>query len=151
MYPRMLLRFLGLSTFTCKLRYWHLVKLSLIPFFAHVYSYERKYVEENKLKQIAQAKDEKVDQTQAFGEEAIEGKLKSKTSTSEQDLDSYLLGDLDDNDDHPGIFWRKFSIALLIILFVIFHCSNLCFVHFQMMTMMVLLMMILTRLTILWV
>nr|GEV03442.1 BSD-like protein [Tanacetum cinerariifolium] len=79
-------------------RFWR-IYFTLVS--THVSPYERKYVEENKLKQIAQAKDEKVNQTLTVGEEAVEGKLKSKTSTSEQDLDSYLLGDLDDSDDHP--------------------------------------------------
>lgn len=79
-------------------RFWR-IYFTLVS--THVSPYERKYVEENKLKQIAQAKDEKVDQTPTVGEEAVEGKLKSKTSTSEQDLDSYLLGDLDDSDGHP--------------------------------------------------
>lgn len=66
--------------------------------------YERKFVEENKLKQIAKTKDEKNDQTPAGEPESAGENLKSKTSTSEQDLDSFLLGDLDDSDGHPGNF-----------------------------------------------
>ncbi|XP_076898061.1 uncharacterized protein LOC143551541 [Bidens hawaiensis] len=79
-------------------RFWR-IYFTLVS--THVSPYERKFVEESKLKQIAQTKDEKNDQTTAVGPESAGENLKSKTSTSEQDLDSFLLGDLDDSDGHP--------------------------------------------------
>ncbi|KAL8218567.1 hypothetical protein R6Q57_021940 [Mikania cordata] len=79
-------------------RFWR-IYFTLVS--THVSPYERKFVEESKLKQIAQTENEKNDQTPAVGHESAEGKLKSKTSASEQDLDSYLFGDLDDSDGHP--------------------------------------------------
>ncbi|XP_071717302.1 uncharacterized protein [Rutidosis leptorrhynchoides] len=77
-------------------RFWR-IYFTLVS--THVSPYERKFVEESKLKQIAQTDGEKVGQT--VGPDVVGEKLKSKTSTSEQDLDSYLLGDLDDSDEHP--------------------------------------------------
>ncbi|XP_076914297.1 uncharacterized protein LOC143573249 [Bidens hawaiensis] len=79
-------------------RFWR-IYFTLVS--THVSPYERKFVEESKLKQIAQTKDEKNDQTTAAGPESVRANLKSKMSTSEQDLDSFLLGDLDDSDGHP--------------------------------------------------
>ncbi|KAJ0537911.1 putative BSD domain-containing protein [Helianthus annuus] len=79
-------------------RFWR-IYFTLVS--THVSPYERKFVEESKLKQIAQAKDEKSDHTPAAEPESAGANLKSKTSTSEQDLDSFLLGDLDDSDGHP--------------------------------------------------
>ncbi|KAI3730515.1 hypothetical protein L1987_61685 [Smallanthus sonchifolius] len=79
-------------------RFWR-IYFTLVS--THVSPYERKFVEERKLKQKAQTEDEKNDQTKAVGAESVGAKLKSKTSTTEQDLDSYLLGDLDDSDGHP--------------------------------------------------
>ncbi|KAJ9554141.1 hypothetical protein OSB04_018186 [Centaurea solstitialis] len=79
-------------------RFWR-IYFTLVS--THISPYERKFVEESKLKQITQKEDEKVDQTLVVGLEVAEASLKSKTSTSEQDLDSYLLGDLDDSDGHP--------------------------------------------------
>ncbi|KAI3734071.1 hypothetical protein L6452_13532 [Arctium lappa] len=79
-------------------RFWR-IYFTLVS--THVSPYERKFVEESKLKQIAQKEDEKVDQTLVVGTEVVGASLKSKSSTSEQDLDSYLLGDLDDSDGHP--------------------------------------------------
>ncbi|KAI7725340.1 hypothetical protein M8C21_029688 [Ambrosia artemisiifolia] len=79
-------------------RFWR-IYFTLVS--THVSPYERKFVEESKLKQIAQTKDEKSDHTPAAEPESVGKNLKSKTSTSEQDLDSFLLGDLDDSDGHP--------------------------------------------------
>ncbi|KAF5794204.1 putative BSD domain-containing protein [Helianthus annuus] len=79
-------------------RFWR-IYFTLVS--THVSPYERKFVEESKLKQIAQAKDEKSDHTPAAEPESAGANLQSKTSTSEQDLDSFLLGDLDDSDGHP--------------------------------------------------
>lgn len=69
-------------------RFWR-IYFTLVS--THVSPYEIKFIQENKLKQTPQ----KEDQT-----EEMEAKLKSKSSTSEQDLDSYLLGDFDDSDGH---------------------------------------------------
>ncbi|KAI3817124.1 hypothetical protein L1987_10913 [Smallanthus sonchifolius] len=79
-------------------RFWR-IYFSLVS--THVYPYERKFVEQSKLKQKAETEDEKNDQSKAVGAESVGAKLKSKTSTTEQELDSYLLGDLDDSDGHP--------------------------------------------------
>nr|XP_043607466.1 uncharacterized protein LOC122579362 [Erigeron canadensis] len=79
-------------------RFWR-IYFTLVS--THVSPYERKFIEESKLKQISQTDNEKSNQTLAVGPEVTGAELKSKTSTSEQDLDSYLLGDLDDSDGHP--------------------------------------------------
>ncbi|CAI9296666.1 unnamed protein product [Lactuca saligna] len=65
-------------------RFWR-IYFTLVS--THVSPYERKFIEENRLKQTPQKETEEV-----------EAKLKSKSSSSEQDLDSYLLGDFDDSD-----------------------------------------------------
>ncbi|CAH1431228.1 unnamed protein product [Lactuca virosa] len=68
-------------------RFWR-IYFTLVS--THVSPYERKFIEENRLKQTPQ---KEKDQT-----EEVEAQLKSKSSSSEQDLDSYLLGDFDDSD-----------------------------------------------------
>lgn len=97
---------------------------------AHIYRYERKFVEESKLKQIAQTEEDKVSQTLSVGSEVIGANLKSKTSISEQDLDSYLLGDdLDDSHGNPGKFNNIFFFfALLYYSYSI--CLDLHFAQF---------------------
>ena len=66
-------------------------------------------------------KDDNVKQTPIVGEadqsEKIEKNLKgntSKSSSAEQDLDTFLLGDLEDSDGGPGmlVFHFTFSHAL---------------------------------------
>ena len=50
--------------------------------------------------------DSKVDQTATGKEDAVGKDVKnksSKPSSSEQDLDTFLLGDLEDSDGGPGI------------------------------------------------
>ncbi|KAL4575665.1 hypothetical protein LXL04_022516 [Taraxacum kok-saghyz] len=66
-------------------RFWR-IYFTLVS--THVSPYERKFTEENKPKQTPQ-------------KEEMEAKSKSKICTSEQDLDSYLLGDFDDSDGQP--------------------------------------------------
>lgn len=68
-------------------RFWR-IYFTLVS--THVSPYERKFIEENRLKETPQ---KEKDQT-----EEVEAQLKSKSSSSEQDLDSYLLGDFDDSD-----------------------------------------------------
>jgi len=82
-------------------RFWR-IYFTLVS--SHVAPYEKKYMEEIKLKEVEQTKGDKVEQTPIVGSEVVETKLKSKTSTSsaEQDLDSFLLGDLNDGDSDPG-------------------------------------------------
>lgn len=54
-------------------------------------------------------KDEKAKQSPIAGEnskpESTEKNLKSKTSSAEQDLDSFLLGDLEDSDGGQGMLF----------------------------------------------
>lgn len=76
----------------------------IIPF-----SYEKQYMEDMKLKSVEQVKDEKAKEPTEVGiiskEEVQEVNQKSKTVTSssaEQDLDVFLLGDPGDSDDGPG-------------------------------------------------
>ncbi|THF94541.1 hypothetical protein TEA_016473 [Camellia sinensis var. sinensis] len=73
---------------------------------SHVAPYERRYMEEARLKAAEQAKDDKKKEASTSGttSETERGGInqKSKTSpTSEQDLDVFLLGDLGDSDDGP--------------------------------------------------
>ncbi|GMQ11029.1 hypothetical protein CsSME_00053803 [Camellia sinensis var. sinensis] len=73
---------------------------------SHVAPYERRYMEEARLKAAEQAKDDKKKEASTSGttSETETGGInqKSKTSpTSEQDLDVFLLGDLGDSDDGP--------------------------------------------------
>ena len=72
--------------------------------------YEKKYMEEAKLKSAEQENDQKAKEN---SEDAAISKpegakstqpLKKATSSSEQDLDVFLLGDLGDSDDGPGAF-----------------------------------------------
>jgi hypothetical protein len=65
--------------------------------------YEKQYMEEVKLKAAENIKDDKVEQTSG-GDEKAEGVGKnpkgkgSNSSSAEQDLDTFLLGDLEDSD-----------------------------------------------------
>lgn len=68
-------------------------------------------MEEIKLKEAEKMKDEHAKQTPSVGgtdqSEGIEKNLKGKTSKSssaEQDLDTFLLGDLEDSDGGSGMF-----------------------------------------------
>lgn len=69
-------------------------------------------MEEIKRKAEEQIKDDKSNQTavsgQDSGSEMTEKSMKSRTSTAssaEQDLDTFLLGDLGDSDGGAGIFF----------------------------------------------
>ncbi|KAH9772237.1 BSD domain-containing protein [Citrus sinensis] len=71
----------------------------------HVAPYEKQYMEEIKLKDEKKMTDDTVKPTPIVGEtsksEVTEKNLKSRTSTSssiEQDLDTFLLGDLEESD-----------------------------------------------------
>ncbi|KAJ7943292.1 BSD domain protein [Quillaja saponaria] len=76
---------------------------------SHVAPYEKQYMEELPLKAVAEKKeDDKLKQTLVLGgtekSERVEKNMKSQTSNSsstEQDLDSFLLGDLEDSDGGP--------------------------------------------------
>lgn len=75
----------------------------------HVAPYEKQYMEEIKLKDEKKMTDDTVKPTPIVGEtsksEVTEKNLKSRTSTSssiEQDLDTYLLGDLEESDGSDG-------------------------------------------------
>lgn len=67
-------------------------------------------MEEVKHREVEQKKDDNMNQTSAVDrtdkEEEKDKNLKNKTSKSssaEQDLDTFLLGDLEDSDGGPGI------------------------------------------------
>lgn len=67
-------------------------------------------MEEAKHREVEQKKDDNMNQTSAVDrtdkEEEKDKNLKNKTSKSssaEQDLDTFLLGDLEDSDGGPGI------------------------------------------------
>lgn len=73
-------------------------------------------MEEIKLKEEKQVKDNTVKPTATVGDtdqsEVTEKNLKSRTSTAsstEQDLDTFLLGDLEDSDGGPGIYFNLLS------------------------------------------
>lgn len=73
----------------------------------HIAPYEKKYTEEAKLKSDEQAKDDKAKEStkdvtvsNPEGAKATQP-LKKATSSAEQDLDVFLLGDLGDSDDGP--------------------------------------------------
>lgn len=72
-------------------------------------SYEKRYVEDMKLKSAEQEKIDKVEESMkpviTSKEQVKEANQQSKTATSlsaEQDLDVFLLGDPGDSDDGPG-------------------------------------------------
>ncbi|KAJ8774553.1 hypothetical protein K2173_016999 [Erythroxylum novogranatense] len=82
-------------------RFWR-IYFTLVS--THVAPYERDYMEEVRRKAEEQMKDDEAKQiptaTETSRSELTEKNLKSKTSTasSEQDLDTFLLGDLEDSD-----------------------------------------------------
>ncbi|PSS28941.1 Synapse-associated protein [Actinidia chinensis var. chinensis] len=63
----------------------------------HVSPYEKQYVEEIKLKEAEKIKDDKVHQTSITNQKS----MTSTSSSAEQDLDTFLLGDLEDGDVCP--------------------------------------------------
>ena len=69
--------------------------------------YEKQYMEEIKLKEAEQKNEDDTKQTSVVGgndkEEGTEKNLSSKSSSAEHDLDTFLLGDLEDSDGGPGI------------------------------------------------
>ncbi|CAF2138986.1 unnamed protein product [Brassica napus] len=81
-------------------RFWR-IYFTLVS--THVAPYERKYMEE--LRNKAESKVEEAKKTPAVGgtETAENNVTKSRASTasSEQDLDTFLLGDLEDSDEAP--------------------------------------------------
>ncbi|XP_021674833.2 uncharacterized protein LOC110660739 isoform X2 [Hevea brasiliensis] len=88
-------------------RFWR-IYFTLLS--THVAPYEKQYMEEIKCKAEEQIKDEKSTQSALSGEnsrsEVTEKNLKSKISTAssaEQDLDTFLLGDLEESDG--GAAW----------------------------------------------
>lgn len=80
-------------------------------------------MEELKLKEAEQLKDDKVKQTPVVGEadkaegtETNKKNLTSKSSSSEQDLDTFLLGDLEDSDGGQGPVLSLFDLSSSIIM-----------------------------------
>ncbi|MGI4370243.1 BSD domain-containing protein, partial [Klebsiella pneumoniae] len=63
----------------------------------HVSPYEKQYVEEIQLKEAEKIKDDKVNQTSIANQKS----MTSTSSSAEQDLDTFLLGDLEDGDVGP--------------------------------------------------
>ncbi|PON76731.1 BSD domain containing protein [Trema orientale] len=85
-------------------RFW---KIYFTLVSSYVAPYEKQYQEE-KLKEAEQKKDDNTNQTSVVGgndkEEGREknlSSLSSKSSSAEQDLDTFLLGDLEDSDGGP--------------------------------------------------
>ncbi|KAF4402735.1 hypothetical protein G4B88_012520, partial [Cannabis sativa] len=83
-------------------RFW---KIYFTLVSSYVAPYEKQYMEEVKLKEAEQKKDDETKQASVVGgndkEKGMEKNLSSKTSKSssaEQDLDTFLLGDLEDSD-----------------------------------------------------
>ncbi|CAI9113380.1 OLC1v1013973C7 [Oldenlandia corymbosa var. corymbosa] len=74
---------------------------------SHVDPYEKRYVEEQKLKATEELKENQANEKPLAGTSSgAAGAVtnqKSKTATSEQDLDVFLLGDAGDSDDGPGM------------------------------------------------
>ncbi|XP_073316891.1 uncharacterized protein [Primulina huaijiensis] len=71
---------------------------------SHVAPYEKRYLEDLKLKSEEKAKDTEVKEVSSDGTSSKKGEgiskpNSNKSSTSEQDLDVFLLGDLEDSDD----------------------------------------------------
>ncbi|XP_050225448.1 uncharacterized protein LOC126674940 [Mercurialis annua] len=86
-------------------RFW---KIYFTLVSTHVASYEKQYMEEVKRKEEEQIKEEKsnlsVVSEENSGSEVKDKNLKSRLSTAssaEQDLDTFLLGDLEDSDGGP--------------------------------------------------
>ncbi|CAL5327008.1 unnamed protein product [Camellia sinensis] len=85
-------------------KFW---KIYFILVNSHVAPYEKRYMDEANLKPAEQVIDDKMKETSTVlttsKTEAGNMNLKSKTSSStEQDLDVFLLGDLGDSDEGPG-------------------------------------------------
>ncbi|XP_062111304.1 uncharacterized protein LOC133822865 [Humulus lupulus] len=83
-------------------RFW---KIYFTLVSSYVAPYEKQYMEEVKLKEAEQKKDDDTKQASVVGgndkDEGMEKNLSSRTSKSssaEQDLDTFLLGDLEDSD-----------------------------------------------------
>ncbi|XP_059641843.1 uncharacterized protein LOC132283833 [Cornus florida] len=70
---------------------------------SHVAPYEKRHMEEAKVKSDEQVKDDAVKETSTVGTTSkteVKG-VDKKSKTSEQDLDVFLLGDLGDSDEGP--------------------------------------------------
>lgn len=82
-------------------RFWQ-IYFTLVN--SHVAPSEKNYGEKIKLKEAENVKDGKLEQTPTVGSEGKGTSLKSKASSlsAEQDLDTFLLGDLDDSDVEPA-------------------------------------------------
>ncbi|KAM7270857.1 hypothetical protein ACFE04_030071 [Oxalis oulophora] len=82
-------------------RFW---KIYFTLVSSHVSPYEKQYMEEARRKADEKAKDDKMKSAaateKASTSEGTERTLHSKTSSAEQDLDTFLLGDLEDSDGH---------------------------------------------------
>ncbi|KAL3578609.1 hypothetical protein D5086_020113 [Populus alba] len=84
-------------------RFW---RIYFILVSTHVGPYEKQYTEEVKRKAEEQIQHEKAKESYVVGEnssksESTPKNLKTETSSVEQDLDSFLLGDLEDSDGGP--------------------------------------------------
>ncbi|KAL9389375.1 hypothetical protein Peur_017980 [Populus x canadensis] len=84
-------------------RFW---RIYFILVSTHVGPYEKQYTEEVKRKAEEQIQHEKAKESYVVGENSSKSEptpknLKTETSSVEQDLDSFLLGDLEDSDGGP--------------------------------------------------
>ncbi|KAF7827933.1 BSD domain-containing protein [Senna tora] len=98
--------------------YFTLVNSHVAPLFCNILklassnnneptsSYEKQYLEDVQLKEATEQEvDSKVEQTAVTGKDEAIGKnveiKSSKSSSTEQDLDTFLLGDLEESDEGP--------------------------------------------------
>uniref|UniRef100_A0A5B6YH79 BSD domain-containing protein n=2 Tax=Davidia involucrata TaxID=16924 RepID=A0A5B6YH79_DAVIN len=85
-------------------RFW---RIYFILVNSHVAPYEKRYMENAKLKSAEQVKDDEAKETLTGGTSKTEvkgmnQKSKSATSSATEDLDVFLLGDLGDSDEGQG-------------------------------------------------
>ena len=84
-------------------------------------SYEKQYMEDAKLKSSEQVKDHKVMEPLEVGSnqevQEVKKETKTSTSTTEQDLDVYLLGDTGDSDDDQGTPYQFYPLKSIVLYF----------------------------------
>lgn len=90
--------------------FWDIIGLKQQHISLFFSRYEKRYLEDAKLKAAEQAKAEKMMQApdaETQNPTVVEKNMKSSTSnlSAQQDLDTFLLGDLEDSDGGPGTFF----------------------------------------------
>ncbi|KEH27882.1 BSD domain protein [Medicago truncatula] len=97
----------------------HFWKIYFTLVNTHVAPFEKQYMEELReaAKKSEDAKVEQSDVSGGSGKAEVTGKIVSKSSNSsstEQDLDTFLLGDLEDSDEAPGMFFNQKFVNIYI-------------------------------------